>query len=254
MACLTGCQVDLGVDGGRPESGGGGFLGTTTPTAQGLAPDGIWLGQTPDLAVTNINLFMHDGRLIMTGGGFIYFGSYPTDLTSGNISATVNVYSSGGIKLSLTPLTLAGNQTNATTLTLAVPAIVVAGTTVANPQTMNFTLQSDLWQRASSQNLIAYQWTIDIPSQGYHLEFPIAADGAITGAVDSQLCSYNGNINVIDPTKNFYAVAMTLEGAGCDPLTGINYSGLAALMPTDKNLLILVSNGTHAFPLELTRP
>lgn len=248
---LVACQLDIGLD-SRPEPSGGGFLGSGT-TNQGTLPVGIWEGENTTQDITDVMAFLRDGRLIMTGGSFIYFGSYPTTGTSGTINALVDVYNSGGVKIA-SGLAVNGNQTNATTVVLGLGAITIGPTQVQAPQTFNLTL-SDRWERDSSLSLIAHDWTIDIPVPFYHLEFPIAADGALTaGAIDSDGCVYSGNLGELDTTKNLYFAALNLTGSGCDPLTGDNYSGFAALMPNDKSLFIIASNGTNAFPLELTRP
>ena len=253
VCCLAGCKVDLGTDGGKGEPSGGGFLGGTT-AGQGLDADGIWLGNTPENTASDITLFMRQGRLIMTARGLAYFGSYDPAVSGSNLTASVDVYNSNGLKLTNTPISINGNRVNETTLTLAVDAVIFNGTTIANPQTMNFTLQSALWERASALELIAYDWMIDIPSQSFHLDFPIASTGVLNpGAADSDGCAYSGALTLLDTTKNLYEVGLTLTGTGCDPLTGTKYGGYASLMPDDNSLLIIASNGTHAFSLQLTR-
>jgi len=250
---LAGCKVDLGTDGGKGEPGGGGFLGNTS-TGQGLDADGIWLGNTPQNSTTDIHLYIRQGRLIMSGRGLAYFGTYNPAVAGSNFAANIDVYNSGGFKLTNTPILINGNRVNETTLTLAVDTISFNGTVISNPQTMNFTLQTDAWERASALELIAYDWMIDIPSQSYHLDFPISSTGALNpGAADSDGCAYSGALGLLDTTKNLYSANLVLSGTGCDPLTGTSYTGFATLMPDDTTLQIITANGIHGFSLSLSR-
>lgn len=252
VLCLAGCKVDVGTD-NRGDATGGGFLGTTN-AGQGIDADGIWLGNTPENTDFNINLLVRQGNLVMIGRGLAYVGTYDPTVTGSNFAASINVYNSNGLKLTNTPITVNGSRINDTTLTLAVDAIIFNGATIANPQTMNFNLQGDIWNRASSYELISDLWTLDIPAQSYHLEFPILPTGVLNdGAIDSDGCVYSGALQLLDTTKNLYSANLTLTGAGCATLEGDRYSGYASLLPDDNSLLIVVANGTHAFSLELTR-
>ena len=95
--------------------------------------------------------------------------------------------------------------------------------------TFAFGYQQGTYERPSSLDLIAGDYAgiqihdDAVDPNGYTVNLSIAADGTLGGG-DSRGCSYDGAVGLVNPTRNYYELAVTI--ANC-PVQNGRYSGLA---------------------------
>ncbi len=157
------------------------------------------------------------------------------------------------------------------------------------PVTMTYDRNLTAYQRSSSLALLAGVWTLASDDEGAPaLSLTINDTGfqAVLDGMTANSCHYNGTIDLIDPSRNLYAVNNFVvtngEPGACDVdffetirepceddpertctrdelrprlFTGDDYTGLASLVPGQNTLLIVVTNALRdrAIPLKLVR-
>lgn len=211
----------MGCGGG---SSGGGSNGEDNPPAP-TNLDGVW-GGTYSQTDGNKNLaaLMYDGEIkILTEDSAIYDGTY--SVTDGNFSATIH---NSTADVDMTGTASERNQISAT-----------YQSTSGNMGDMMLQFDNDLYDRASSLELLAGDWS------NTEFNLSINAAGDLTG--NSDTCHLSGKFSILDQGHNLYILDADYTDADSTRCERAGqYNGLAILWDADgvrnSGLLWIISN------------
>jgi hypothetical protein len=221
-------------------SGGGGGGGGPTATVVPDVPAGIYWGSvTPDVGPkwnNTIGVITTDGQLSFLDEAkeFLY--------------ATGSDHAFDGTLFSLAGLApLQGEVTS-----VDIGGVTTISGTFTSPLTdgtFAYQLDTALTDRGADLSKLAGTWV-----DGFHVGPPgietgtttwvIQADGTFT-MTSTTTCEANGSFSLIDPTKNEYAIDLTLTNCTFDGAYGGAGLLIDALGSTDNYLIFIFSNGVQ---------
>jgi hypothetical protein len=232
-ACGGGTSSNDGStsSGGSSSSSGGSTSSSSSSSGAGAnqAVGGLWNVASGDAV----------GPLLVTGDGRFF---YQSSSFGGGTADTINTG-----QLSVAGNTLTGTQDSAEyyghgqgygiNISGGITTAQVSGSVTQNA-TISFAGNtwtydtSGLYNKPSSQSAVAGMWSSAFSTAygGGNDVAIVNAAGALFESASNSLndCTVNGNVSVIDPAHNAYAIGITYSGSDCvEPILGASGTGLA---------------------------
>jgi len=227
--------------------------GSSTVVSHAIKAAGVYSGTSTSSSYGTIAV---DGVVAQNGRAF-FFAPNQGDIYAGTVNETndtvtgpLTAYAPVGYQFpdgsSVTSLSINANT---------VPQSTLSGTFSGGGESGTFTLGFvSSYEESSSLSKIAgtYTYTQTTSTSTDTLSITVDSTGLVTGS-DSTGCVYNGQVSLIDSSKDAYDVTATITS--CGALNG-TYKGVAALtknVTVDDTLLIGIYNPTTAIAQAMTR-
>ncbi len=130
-----------------------------------------------------------------------------------------------------------------------------SGVNTLTDGTMNLTSSTSLYAKGSANSRLLGSWTGTFDTFGSQMDLNFDATGVITSGSDQAPldCAFTGSISAADTSVNVYNVTINSSGTLCT-ITAGTYTGLAWTEgDTDGTLVLIVSDGSKARAVILTK-